>query len=213
MESGYKTIYIMGDSIAFGQFIPPHRVWTTLVSGLLAQDFPDCLLQVTAVNGETSRMALDRVHFSVLAHRPNFVFLQYGINDANRWQSDLGIQRVPSESFAANFRELISRCFAANVSEVFVGTNHQVEAKNAWPSSKTLQDSVKSHNEVLRNIVRDLVSNGQRVHLVDFEADVSTQETRILSPDGIHLGSAGHLRYAEIVYPILKKALAQSGSV
>lgn len=195
----------MGDSTVFGQFVPIHKTWACLVSQSLQEDNPGLVTQVTAVNGETTRLALDRLYFSVSAHKPTHVFLQYGINDANFWQTDAGIPRVPLYSFKSNLRELLDRTFASGIKELFLGTNHSIGFNKPLPIGKSLRETVQKYNEVIREVAREAISDGIRVTLVDFETLLQhTFLDSILLSDGVHLNELGHVKYFEIAIQHLR---------
>src|SRR6516165_6738095 len=86
-------VFFFGDSICFGQGVSPHRIWVTRLSQRLAASISqthDLMVQNPSINGNTTRMALDRMAFDVQAHRPDVLIVQFGLNDCNVWESDQG---------------------------------------------------------------------------------------------------------------------------
>lgn len=208
-SSSPGTLYIMGDSIVVGQFCPPHMTWATLVSRYLATVSPQILTQVTGVNGETTRMALDRLYYSVNSHKPSVVFFQYGINDANFWESDQGVPRVPPKSFESNLHELAQRTIAAGAKAVLFGTNHPVFPLKPLPNLRNLQEAVADYNTIIRKVVDSLVQKQMPVHLIDFATEITGSKTTggLLLDDGIHLNENGHEAYFDIATTHLSRVL------
>ena len=56
--------------------------------------------------------------------KPFAVLIQFGINDCNCWDSDNGESRVSEEAFEANLKELVVKSLAAEISLIFLSTNH-----------------------------------------------------------------------------------------
>lgn len=52
---------LFGDSIAVGQKISVHETWAVSLSRALADIDPDIVFQNASVNGDTTRLALDRL--------------------------------------------------------------------------------------------------------------------------------------------------------
>ena len=106
------TLYFFGDSIFFGQGVSPHKTWVTRLSQRVSDAFAgvcELVVQNPSVNGNTTRLALERMAYDVQAHRPDVLVVQFGMNDCNVWQTDSGRPRVSSAAFAANLAEIIER--------------------------------------------------------------------------------------------------------
>src|SRR5215218_6031477 len=106
------TVVYMGDSITFGQYVDPALRWSTIVDARL-RDVVDPAIELVmhnrGVSGETTRMALERFPSDLQELRPDVVTIQFGLNDANCWQTDQGLPRVSERAFEANLVEMISR--------------------------------------------------------------------------------------------------------
>jgi lysophospholipase L1-like esterase len=187
----------MGDSVAFGQFVQPHLTWPALVSKSIEELGIAALIQSSAVNGETTRLAMGRLYFSILNHLPTHVFFQYGINDANSWDSELGVQRVPAMSFSANLREMVERSAASGVDSIFMGTNHPISPPGNSPKTSSLKASVLEYNQIVRDIVMASGHLDSQVILIDFESIFMGADYSYLLPDGVHLNELGHKLYCD----------------
>lgn len=210
------TIYFFGDSICFGQCTSPHESWVNLTSSKLG-DFADSrnigiVIQNPSVNGNTTRMALERMPFDVQTHEPDIVIVQFGLNDSNYWETDRGMQRVSPQSFEANINEIINRAFLFDAKCVIINTNHPTcRDRDILPYTHiTYQESNELYNQILRNIVQKHESN---VVLNDIEKifrdHTNNQREKLMEllmpePDLLHLSEAGNRLYMEHTFPLIR---------
>lgn len=194
-----QSFYVFGDSIAFGQFVSPHNTWTTKLSEFWSQQNKHNLFQVSAFNGETTTQALQRFEYCVLNHKPNIVWLQYGLNDSNFWPIENQSSRVSPDEFRANFIKMINLLRHQGCKKIFVGTNHRVmKAKLSTDMQDKYWQNAKSFNSLLREIAAGEL---EHVELVDIEKQFSSSFTNCLDyllPDGVHLNITGHHKFYEI---------------
>jgi lysophospholipase L1-like esterase len=208
------SFFIFGDSIAFGQFVPSYRTWANALSRRIGARFADrdWRMANVSISGNTTRQALERIGYDVQAHRPTFLYVQFGMNDCNIWQTDNGCTRVSVEAFAANLTEIAARAFAWGAKHIWFGTNHPAARPVAGGG---IDAAYQSRNVAYNANVRDVVSSiGDRATLVDHEAawrrKPGRREVRLL-PDGVHLADAGHELYDgtvwRAIYPVLDRHL------
>ena len=57
-----------GDSIGFGQFVSPSKVWVTRISETLHQESDNLIVSNPSISGNTTRMVLSRMAYDVQAH-------------------------------------------------------------------------------------------------------------------------------------------------
>lgn len=207
-------VLFFGDSICFGQKISPHKIWVTRISRMIC-DMPgteDLVVVNSSVNGNTTRMALERIPADVQKEKPDIIFIQFGINDSHFWETDKGVPRVSSKAFETNLEEIIARARNFGASTIFLSTNH--------PTSSYLDYLNRKHNENNRKynlIIRKVASNDDGVILIDMEKvfldimDSGTPLCDLLLPDGIHLSLKGHDLYVETVYPFIEKSVKKNG--
>ena len=208
-------VFFFGDSISFGQGVSPHRIWVTRIGETLSKTFEhklDIIVQNPSINGNTTRMALERIAFDVQSHRPDVLVTQFGLNDCNVWESDKGRARVSPESFTANINEIIDRGRNFGARRVIIGTNH--------PTTRTRENlpnvnyPYETGNRRYNAIIRDVASeNG--ADLVDmesaFERHVATGVHRLdelLQSDELHLSERGHDLYYAHYLPAVHAAVA-----
>lgn len=191
------SVLFFGDSIATGQGVPALSSWPLLVGRVLQDKGGKAF--VSAVNGETTRDALYRLEQNVLSigEKLDVLYLQYGINDANFWQSSDGFPRVSPDAFRANLSEIVERVIGRGFQRVIIGTNHPVskplpeEAKVRFGFSD-LRESVSRYND----LVREVAPHWSGCELFDPESSFR-DESHLLS-DGVHLSKKGHATYSRL---------------
>lgn len=205
------SVYFFGDSICFGQGVSIHKGWVPRISARLEQLGKEFGREVTvintSINGNTTRMALERMPYDIQSHAPDIMILQFGMNDCNYWETDRGLPRVSLKAFSANLEEIIARAFNFNVKHIIVNTNHPtLRNANTIPNTNTTyQKSNELYNEEIRRTVTNL--NDDRVVLNDMEKAFTgklqhgNKLEKLLLSDCLHLSEAGHDLYFDAIVP------------
>jgi acyl-CoA thioesterase-1 len=223
MNSKPISIYLFGDSICYGQLVNAYQTWTTALV-IALEEQPDLagriLVQNKGINGNTTRLALERMHFDVSSLSPDFVMIQFGMNDCNYWATDNGLPRVSPKAFVANLEELVERALASGARHCFLNTNHP-SLKGAFlhAMEKSYDQSNAEYNELIRAAHRNMLKNQLPVTLVDMELAWNTKLCdnaalsldHLLLADGIHLSVSGHRLYAEVIVPLVTAVLRKEG--
>lgn len=198
-----------GDSICVGQGISPHKTWAARLSLQVEAELAKagrrvCVLN-PSINGDTTRRALERIAFDIQAAGVDAILVQFGLNDANRWESDRGLPRVSEAAFAANLEEIIARARAFGAGPVLLNTNH--------PTTRDQQDyphypaTYEAGNRRYNEIIRDVAARDRKIVLTDIEAAflesirVGNSLSELLLADGLHLSEAGHDVYLTLLAP------------
>ena len=222
MSEPGTSFYLLGDSICYGQLISPHLIWVARLSKALEEvstEESPILLQNASLNGNTTRQALERMAYDITSHGPDFVWVQFGMNDCNYWATDKGVPRVSKQAFAANLEEIVERALAAGAKRVFLSTNHpSLKGAFAHMDSLSYDQSNAEYNGIIRETHAAIVARGLPVVLNDNEAawkkrlseDASLTLDQLLLPDRIHLSLEGHQLYAETVIPLVLANLEEN---
>jgi len=212
-------LVFFGDSICVGQYVPTPHTWVSRLSGKLhrvAEAHGVELSVVNAsVNGSTTRAALERMPQDVQKDGADVLLVQFGLNDCNYWQTDAGVPRVSPQAFAANLEEIVERGRRSGASRVLLNNNHSSgRDQDPLPGlGEPYERSNERYNEIVRSVAQRL---GDRVVFTDVEAAFKRHtggcRERLLAlllaaPDLIHLSEAGHAVYAEILGPVVERAL------
>jgi len=205
---GLDVMHI-GDSITAGQRVAEAVRWTTLVGRRLKETFGAGVIEsrVSGVSGETTRIGLERFPRDVQDRRPAIITLQYGMNDCNCWETDLGVPRVSEDAFAANLREMIRRARHFGTGSVILATNpRSLRTRRAMESGEVYEDANARYSELVRE-----VATVTETTLCDIRAAFEDLDERDLAPllkdDLLHLDAAGHSLYADVIWPFVAGAV------
>lgn len=214
-------VYFFGDSICFGQGASVHRTWIAQVAARLEQELEpkgvELLLQNYSINGNTTRMALERIAYDIQGKDVDVLVVQFGMNDANIWATDKGNPRVSPKSFEANLHEIIARVRSFGIKRIVLNTNHLSERYDVLPNSQEVyREHVRFYNTVVRRVADAYPGY---VTLVDMELHIEQRlegwdaarrrEYVQPAPDLLHLSGLGNEMYYEYFYPRLLQIVEQ----
>lgn len=207
-----------GDSICVGQGVSPHLTWAVRLAARIEAELAAagrrvCVLN-PSINGDTTRKALERMAFDIQAGGVDAILIQFGLNDANRWETDRGLPRVSEAAFAANLHEMIARARAFGAGPVLLNTNHPTTRDRApfphYPA--TYESGNQRYNEIIRRVAAE----AEDVVLTDIAAVFARKTASgvplasLLLADGLHLSAAGHDIYLDALTP---PVLAAAGRI
>lgn len=211
-----KNIYFFGDSIAFGQGVSICDTWVCRTADYLRDHVSEnIVVNNHSINGNTTRMALERMPHDIQDKTIDLLVVQFGMNDCNYWMTDSGVPRVSPEAFRANLTEIIDRAFHFNTKKVLLLTNHISGKTEIMPNSSiSHQVNNRKYNQIIRGVAQSF--NQESVVLVDMEKyfkefivtegrDEKSILADLLLPDSIHLSKAGHeLYYRQFLNELLQ---------
>jgi acyl-CoA thioesterase I len=216
-------IVFFGDSICVGQNVSIHKIWVSLMSqavhsaldGVVLPRGEELIVSNPSINGNTTRMALERMPFDVQQVGADFVYTQFGLNDCNYWMTDKVVARVTAHSFEGNLKEIIARARGAGAKKVAIGTNHGTTrfAPTHGAINITYEESRRQYNEIIRKVA----SEDPDVLLIDIaammEVEIGSGRATLeatLHSDGLHLSELGHQIYFEKMREHLLPAIIQA---
>lgn len=170
-------IVCIGDSITFAQYLDREHAWTTRLQEIVGDDVVN-----RGVCGDTTRLGLERFPRDVQQFRADTVVIQYGMNDANRWDTDGGLPRVSIAAFEANLVEMVERARRFSAQTVVLCTITRSER------SEQLSADSERYSSVIRSVARR-----QRTEL--FDAERAVPDGLLL--DKVHLNEEGNRCYAD----------------
>jgi acyl-CoA thioesterase I len=192
-------VVFFGDSICFGEKVSPHKIWTTRIARELEDRIgDDCLVINSSVNGNTTRLALERMPSDVQKYEPDAMLIQFGMNDCNYWATDRGCPRVSPKAFQANLHEIADRSLAFGAHALILQTNHPTLRTTTFDyADRSYQESNEQYNE----LIREVAGSRSDIRLIDMEtAWLSELEeglslSGLLLEDELHLDVQGHDLY------------------
>lgn len=196
-------LFFFGDSICVGQNISVHNTWVCKISAQLEKDFPKVQVSNASINGNTTRMALERFHFDVLCQLPDIVYIQFGLNDCNVWKSENGYPRVPIGSYISNLREMIERSKLFGVKRIFINSNHRCSLTKRFCNEGL--DFEERNKRYYENLKEGFPSDPS-ITFLDIRQYLKKEGSDpkdYLLGDGVHLNLRGHELYFTYIYILL----------
>lgn len=213
-------VTFFGDSICVGQGVSIYRGWVTRVAGRLEQlaeeTGSDIVVTNSSVNGSTTRQALERMPYDVQSHGVDILIVQFGMNDCNYWQSDHGLPRVSPESFAANLKEIVQRGIRFGAKRIFLHNNHPTtrHKPDMAYADRSYEASNRHYNGIVRRVSQSLPSAVEFIDIeAGFDAITGGQAPKLaglLLADGLHLSTAGHDVYFDLVSEKIADSVASA---
>lgn len=209
--------------VSFGDSTTAPRGKLTVYSDLLASELPSPTRDVHVVNeaigGNNTDMARRRFEKDVLAHQPDVVIIQFGINDAavDVWKTPPETQpRVGLDRYRANLQHFITTLRAHDARVILMTPNPlhwtpPLRQRYGRPPYVTETDD--GFNLLLRDYaaaVRDIAKQ-HNVPLVDVDRafrDYTRQPGQSLADlllDGMHPNAQGHRMIADLLIRELQK--------
>ena len=191
-------IMFFGDSITEGQYVGAPFRWFDIVSHRLSKEL-DAEFYMGADSGDTVLMAHNRFARQVQQIEPNWLFIQFGLNDSNKWKTDRGHPRVSKRLFKAAIEDFISRAEKFNVRKVSLIDSHSVT--KASSDYGPIENLVKPYNQVISELAQTYKLSYLSLSKISREW---RNEDYLLS-DGIHLSRKGHELVGNAMIEFLKK--------
>ena len=209
-------VVMLGDSTTAVRPGAIDRVYASRVEqSLVESGFPVRVINA-GVGGNSTTDGLDRFDRDVLAHHPDLVVIQFGINDSavDVWRNPPATSpRVSIEAFKANLRLLIERSRQAGARVVLMTTNpirwtpKLKELYGKMPYNPDRPDGFDLPLLSRYNAAARRVANEAGVPLVDVHAEFMRGDVDALLLDGMHPGDAGHAIVAGLLAPVIRQQL------
>lgn len=210
------NIVFFGDSVCFGQYVSLHQTWVTRVAQKLSEKH-NVTVTNSSISGSTTRQALERMTYDLSKLHMDILLVQYGINDANYWETDKGVPRVSPEAFGANLEEIVTRAVVFGVKKVFfIVSQPSGRSINPLPYARglTYQQCLDRYNIIIRAVSQkafpcevDLIDMDTHFRLITNNNRNKLLELLLPEPDWIHLSPKGHQVFFDYIYPILDNAV------
>jgi len=187
-----RTVVVWGDSIAASGW--PQLLETT---------FNVCCntgLPLRVVNsgqgGNPAACARKEFGQNILAHQPDVVIIQFGLND-QRFDGSRGPLPISTpDEFGDHLAEMIRLCRVEACAEVIVFGNHRTLVSLMLPSGISYDETVCVYNRVAATVA---AAAGVRfVGMREALQHPDIPYTRLLADDGVHLSPLGMECYSRI---------------
>lgn len=211
------NIFFFGDSICSGQGISLHRGWVPRISAdieELAASYHNSVTVInSSVNGDTTRLALQRMPYDVQSHGIDMIIIQFGLNDCNYWKTDRGVPRVIPRAFEANLEEIIERTKVFGARKILLNTNHpSVRTKRFSHAPVSYEENNRRYNAIIRKVAKknhDVVLNDIERYFYSYFSRHRVKPEKAVLKDGLHLSLLGHDLYYQFLRPRILKNLKE----
>lgn len=213
------VVVMLGDSTTAVRPGAIERVYASRVEqSLIDSGFPVRVINA-GVGGNSTTDGLGRFAKDVVAHQPDLVVIQFGINDSavDVWRDPPATSpRVSIETFETNLRRLIERSREAGARVVLMTTNpirwtpKLKELYGKMPYNPDRPDGFDLPLLSRYNAVARRVATGAGVPLVDVHAEFMRGDVDALLLDGMHPNDAGHAIVAGLLAPVIGEQLRSS---
>ena len=201
------TIVAFGDSITACHTEMPDEAqrWPSALESALRARFPARMIRVVnaGAGGNTSREGLARMETDVLAHRPDYVLVEFGGNDATPEPG----RHVPIEEFHANLAAMKNRLEARGGGRMIILPFPPIlDRLHAWRDEMKSAGGQDRYVEQYRQAARTFAA-GNGLPLADIDLAIRENLAESIMADGVHLTPAGNRRVMETVLAVLTDEL------
>jgi lysophospholipase L1-like esterase len=195
------SVVAFGDSVTLGVHVQPGETYPARLQGLLDLRYGQGFAQVinAGIGGNTSGAGLARLERDVLALKPDFVLVNFGLNDSCKTAA--GAYRVEPEQFGANLLEIVHRCRAAGAEPVLSTITPVLDEyyfdrhpREFYEPDGGLQPLLARYNAIIAQ-----VAAAEGASLADWRRAMLGHEGRLIrteensaSRDGVHPTPEGH---------------------
>jgi lysophospholipase L1-like esterase len=212
-------IVAFGDSTTFGYLVTdnyPRQLGRRLEKHRIAATVLN-----SGVNGDTTSSAAKRFERDVLAHDPEVVIIQFGLNDQTiRWYEDPRTTKtyVSQEEYAKNLRRFVSELHSRHIKVILMTPNPMCWTETLerhYPDGPFL-DPPNGGNLLLERYVEAVreVTRAEDTPLVDVFDHFNKHENKsnkgiheLFLDDGVHPNERGYELIVDKVIPLIVKGV------
>jgi|TARA_R110000744_G_scaffold104306_1_gene199786 acyl-CoA thioesterase-1 len=180
-----STLLVMGDSLSAAYNLRQQDGWVSLLENQLSQSNPDISVINASVSGETTQGGLSRFSALLATHRPNWVVLELGANDA--------LRGYPLNQTTINLEKMIEQAHQENAVVLLIG--------NQIP-----QNYGKRYTQMFLNLYKDIASKYNVAYLPFMLKDVALNKD-LMQNDGLHPNKEGQPMVLQNILPYLQPLL------
>ena len=203
------AVITLGDSITRGvrAGVKAEETFPSLLAARLKEKWPGTEVLNVGIGGERTDGALARLDKDVLKRRPRLVTVMYGTNDS---YVDKGAKdsRLSPGQYRANLAKIVAELRKAGVVPVLM-----TEPRWADDARDGAGENPNVRLGTFVAVCRE-VANAHKVPLVDHFAHWTAAEKkgvrlRDWTTDGCHPNARGHREMAELIAPVVLRALGE----
>ena len=159
-----KKLLILGDSISAGYGIKESENWVQLLENSVNSSSSQLKIINSSISGDTTIGGLSRIENDLITHKPNYVLVELGGNDA--------LRGYPTEKIKSNLLKIIDASFAAEANPIIM----QIRIPpNYGKNYVTAFESIYSE-----------IAEEKNIPLLTFLLEKVALDKTLMQPDGIH---------------------------
>lgn len=180
-----STLLVMGDSLSAAHNMRPEDGWVSLLEKKLSETHPEIKVVNASVSGETTQGGLARFNKLLTQHKPRWVILELGANDA--------LRGYPLDKTSQNLKTMIEQAQQAGAEVLLVG--------NQIP-----QNYGKRYTQMFVNVYQDIAAEYELAYVPFMLKDVALNKT-LMQSDGLHPNEQAQPVVLKNIYPSLQTVL------
>ena len=183
-----STLLVMGDSLSAAHNLRPELGWVSLLENQLSESHPEITIVNSSVSGETTQGGLARFKQLLSEHKPSWVILELGANDA--------LRGYPLTQTKQNLESMIEQA-------------HKADAKVLLVGNQIPQNYGKRYTEMFFNLYKELAEQYQLAYVPFMLKGVALDKT-LMQADGLHPNKKGQPVVLNNIKPALLPLLDEA---
>jgi acyl-CoA thioesterase-1 len=180
-----STLLVMGDSLSAAYNLRQEAGWVSLLETQLSQTHPNIKVVNASISGETTQGGLSRFPQLLTEHKPSWVILELGANDA--------LRGYPLSQTSQNLAVMVEQAQEVDAKVVIVG-NH------------IPQNYGKRYTEMFFNLYKKIADKYQLAY-VPFMLEGVALDKSLMQDDGVHPNKQGQPIILNNILPYLQPLL------
>ena len=180
-----STLLVMGDSLSAAYNLRQEAGWVSLLETQLSQTHPNIKVVNASISGETTQGGLSRFPQLLTEHKPSWVILELGANDA--------LRGYPLSQTSQNLAVMVEQAQEIDAKVVIVG-NH------------IPQNYGKRYTEMFFNLYKKIADKYQLAY-VPFMLEGVALDKSLMQDDGVHPNKQGQPIILNNILPYLQPLL------
>ncbi|QUX95903.1 arylesterase [Marinomonas sp. CT5] len=179
--SSASTLLVMGDSLSAAYNLRQQDGWVSLLENKLSQSHPELKVINASVSGETTQGGLSRFADLLEKHKPNWVVLELGANDA--------LRGYPLNQTTINLEKMVKQAQQSGADVLLIG--------NRIP-----QNYGKRYTQMFFSLYEE-IANKYNLAYLPFMLENVALNKELMQNDGLHPNKAGQPIVLKNVLPYL----------
>lgn len=180
-----STLLVMGDSLSAAYNLRQQDGWVSLLENQLFESHPNISVINASISGETTQGGLSRFNALITTHKPKWIILELGANDA--------LRGYPLNQTTLNLEKMIEQARQVNATVLLIG-NH------------IPQNYGKRYTEMFFNLYKDIADKYNLVYLPFMLQDIALNKD-LMQDDGFHPNKNGQPVVLQNIQPYLQVLL------